>query len=78
MPFKEDAMRAALKADYEAIRAQHPQYPLKPYDDLTDEERAKHRDSYHKLHRFYDDLGQHIREGGPAPNPLDYWKDDKK
>lgn len=50
-----------LKRDYEAVRAQYP--VLKPYDELTDEERAKHEAVFKETAKYFNDLGEDIRTG---------------
>lgn len=59
-----------LKADYEAVRADNPDAGLKPYDELTDEERAKHEAIYNETADFFKRLGEAIRKGTPLPDPL--------
>ena len=65
----------ALKADYEGIRTGHPEANLAPYDELTDEKRKIHEDSYDKMHRFMGALGNAISNGTELPNPLDKGND---
>jgi hypothetical protein len=65
------ARRIRLKADYEMVRAAHPEADLKPYDDLTPEERAKHEAIFDSTARFFQKLGKSIHDGTPPPNPLE-------
>jgi hypothetical protein len=62
----------ALKADYEGIREDHPEVSLKPYDDLTDEERANHEASYKKMQAGYDKMGDFLQGKGPMPSFEDF------
>jgi glutaredoxin-related protein len=61
----------ALKADYEAVRVAHPEANLKPYDELNDDEKAKHEAVYEDTHNFFQRLGESISTGGPLPDPFD-------
>jgi hypothetical protein len=59
-----------LKRDYELVRIDHPDAKLKPYDELTDEERARHEAIYRDTAGFFQELGDAISNGTPLPNPL--------
>jgi hypothetical protein len=67
---REKRLYDTLKADYEGVRATlDPGLP--PYDELTDEQRAKHKASWRELHAFYDKLGKAIRDGTELPDPFE-------
>ena len=63
---------SVLRNDYEIVREQNPDAGLKPYDDLSDEEKARHEAIYRRTASFFNALGEAIRSGGPLPNPLTY------
>jgi hypothetical protein len=65
------ARRKRLKADYEMVRASHPEADLKPYDDLTPGERAIHEEIFDSTARFFQKLGKAIHDGTDLPNPLE-------
>lgn len=56
-----------LRADYERVRASHPEANLPAYDDMTPEQRENHRKAYEAHRGFMNELGNAIRSGGPLP-----------
>jgi hypothetical protein len=61
---------AALKLDYETIRAAHPETKLKPYDELTQAERDHHEEVFNETTRFMAKLGKAIHDGTELPDPF--------
>ena len=62
---------AMLKLDYEMLRSQHSEAKLKPYDELTQDERDKHEEIFNSTSRFFAKLGQAIHDGTELPDPME-------
>lgn len=50
-----------LEQDYEAIRASNPASALKPYNDLTPEEKGKHRNAWLETMGGFSDISNSIK-----------------
>jgi hypothetical protein len=56
----EELTTSVYERDYEAIRDAYPHRNLKPYKELSDEERGRHYQSYMNMQADLDELGRSI------------------
>lgn len=54
-----------LKADYELIRANHPDHQMPAYDDLSDTQKQFHAESYADYKSGLEKIAKALREGLP-------------